>query len=59
MNDIKTRILREYSHGTITLDQYRVLIGLCNHGDESGAEKGLTKLIKRQKRKRACKRVTN
>lgn len=57
--DVKEAILREYIRGKLTINQYRVLIGLCNHGDTDGASKGLAKLLRRQKRERACERVTN
>lgn len=49
-NDFKIALLKSYTNGIITLEQYRVLLGLCNHGDENGAKKGLEKLERRFKR---------
>lgn len=47
-NELGAVVLKHYSKGDITLDQYRVLCGLIKSGDVSAADKGLRKLLRRK-----------
>lgn len=47
---MKEKILKAYCNGSLTIQEYRVLLGLINSGDETGAIKGYEKLIRRKKR---------
>lgn len=49
---MKNELLKAYVRNVLTLDQYRVLIGLCNHGDEEGAKKGLAKIQRKIKKEK-------
>jgi len=44
-------LLKHYGRGNLTIQQYRVLLGLVNSGNENGARKGLSKIMGRKREK--------